>query len=106
MPRNRIKTEEKAPELVAAEAQASAMLRQYLRSLVGRNAAIARATGIYAPSLSRMGTGKHPITLDSAVLLEVASEGELRAELLCPSRADLIGKFLALRTSEAGKVAA
>jgi DNA-binding transcriptional regulator YdaS (Cro superfamily) len=97
MPKPKINPAPKDSDLAEAENQASAALALYLRSLVGRHTATARATGIHPPSLTRMSQGKQPITLDAAVLLDVASGGALRAEVLCPSRAKVLAEFLALR---------
>lgn len=93
------------PELQAAEVAGKEALRAWFRAGVGRQIETARRTGIAAGNLSRMASDPvgTPIGLEHAVLIEVASEGGLRAEVLCPSRADVLGRLLALRAGEGSK---
>lgn len=90
----------KPPELVAAEAAGKEALRRYCRDRQGRAADIARKTDILPPVLSKMANQGTYINLEAAVLIEVATEGELRAEVLCPARADVLGDLLRLRARE------
>jgi hypothetical protein len=41
-----------------------------------------------------------PISLEQAMLIELASDGKLEAVMLCPSRADLITRFLLARENK------
>ena len=100
MSKPRLNPVEKDPALLEAEAEGCAVLRKYLKAEMGRQAALARVTGICPPSLTNMSKGGQIIGLDHAVVLEVATAGELRAEVLCPSRAKMLADFLALRAGE------
>ena len=73
----------------------------YFRKYHGRQAELARATGIKTAVLSKMaGEPPYIITLDAAMLIELATKGELRADVLCPSRAGLMANWLAARAQE------
>jgi DNA-binding transcriptional regulator YdaS (Cro superfamily) len=86
---------EKPADLVQAEQAANAALRTYFRRDVGVQASVARATGIKPPVLSRMSNQPgYPISLEQAILIEVATNGELQAPALCPSRATLLAQFM------------
>lgn len=87
----------KTPHLVEAEKSAQDTLRRYFRRELGTQAAISRQTGIAPPLLSRMSKNGAHITLEYALRIELATGGELRAEWLCPSRAELLDQFLKLR---------
>lgn len=89
----------KPPELIEAERAAQEALRRYFRRELGMQALMARETGIQAPALSRMAKKGDTITLEHALRIEVATDGELRAEQLCPSRCELLSQFLQLRTT-------
>lgn len=91
----------KPPELEAAEQAGKEALRRYCRDRQGRAADIARKTAILPPVLSKMANKGTYINLEAAVLIEVATEGVLRAEVLCPARAGLLADLLALRAGEA-----
>jgi hypothetical protein len=89
------------PEQVAAERAAQAILHEYFQSRIGRQKATAEASGIEASILSRMARGHMPISLEYSIALEVASNGALRAEVLCPSRADVLNRFMNRRRETA-----
>lgn len=92
---------QKSPELVQAELAGKEALRKWFYSGVGRQAEVARRTGMFPGNLSKMARPDgYGIGLEAAVLIEVATEGDLRAEVLCPSRADVLAKLLALRAGE------
>jgi DNA-binding transcriptional regulator YdaS (Cro superfamily) len=75
----------------------SVVLHEFFQSRIGRQKAIADASGLFASTLSSMAHGKHPISLEAALLIEIAADGAVRAETLCPARAEVIDKFLQLR---------
>lgn len=97
MPRQtKSQTDSKTPALEKKEAAGAAALHTYLRATQGRQAAISRASGIPAPSLSRMSNRRAPISLEAAIALTVATDGELKADVLCPSQRELLAHFVAL----------
>lgn len=103
MPRQPAQHADKPAELIQAEREGQEALRLFFRRDIGVQAAIARTTGIHAPVLSRMGSGRSPISVEHAMLISVATNGELTASKLCPSRADLLDQYTALhgtRTTE------
>lgn len=59
----------------------NAALDNYLKQH-GNGAKLARLTGLTAPTISRMKTGRTDITLRSAMMIEVATNGELKADEL------------------------
>lgn len=65
-------------------------LHSYFQAGIGRQKKIAAASGIFASTLSSMAHGRMPITLEAAILIEVASGGAVLAEALCPGRADVL----------------
>lgn len=87
----------KSPELQQAEQDAAEMLYAYFRRDYGVQARVSRDTGLNAAALSNMGKGRYPISLEHAMLIETASNGELQAEKLCPSGAAVLGSFLRTR---------
>lgn len=88
----------KTPEMAEREREGKLALRLYFRSEPGRQAELHSKTGILQSVLSKMANQEtYTLNLDSAVLIEVATEGVLRAEVLCPTRAEVLGKFLQLR---------
>jgi DNA-binding transcriptional regulator YdaS (Cro superfamily) len=87
----------KPPELVAAEEAGRMALRTYCRAEPGRAANIARYTGLLPAVLSRMANKDTHINLEAAVMIDVATDGAVRAEVLCPGRAELLGQFLRMR---------
>jgi hypothetical protein len=77
-------------------------LYRYFREYHGCQAKMSRDTGIHVGVLSKMASyPEYVITLDAAMMIEVATNGELRADVLCPSRADTLAQFLVIRTREA-----
>lgn len=86
---------------VEAERAGQAALHEYFQSRIGRQKATSEATGIEASLLSRMARGHMPVSLEYAIALEVASKGALRVEVLCPSRADVLKRFISQRTTAA-----
>lgn len=93
----------KSDEVLQLEKVAAAALDTYFNSGYGVQAMVARDTGIPAPMLTKMRKGTYPVGLEQALLLEMASGGELQAGMLCPSRADLIEYFLQLRAGSQPK---
>lgn len=91
---------EKTPELQAAEAAGANALAAYFQSGFGVQAQLSRDTGIAPPALSRMSKGTNTIMITSALLIEVATKGALPAELLCPSKADLLSRFMLTRAAK------
>lgn len=72
------------------------ILHSYFRGGIGRQKDASAASGILASTLSSMAHGRVPITLEAAVLLDVATESAVRAQDLCPARADVLDKFVRL----------
>lgn len=105
MPRIASLAPPKAPALIEAEARGQAALRAYFDRRIGLQKLLAEATGLHQSALCRMSKQETPIAFEDAVLIEIATEGELRTEQLCPSRADLLVRFLLQRAVAAGKAA-
>lgn len=101
MPRYKNEAALRDPRFAEAEQAARQMLYNYFRSYHGAQAILSRETGIAAPILSRMANQNETIALEYAMRIEVASAGKLRAELLCPSGAELLQRFLLNRTETA-----
>lgn len=80
---------ETTPAMRKAEEAGRNALRRYCKAR-GAQAALCHQTGIDKGAMSRMISGRYQISLELAVILEVATEGALRAEVLCPSRAHLV----------------
>lgn len=89
----------KPEELVQAEQAGQQLLYAYCRAKHGNQAFLMRTTGLITATLSRMQNGDTPINFEAAMLIEVATKGELPADKLCPSRADLVAQFLQLRST-------
>lgn len=97
----RTASQETGREPSPAERAGKMELYRHFREYHGCQAKLSRDTGIHIAVLSKMANQpEYIITLDAALLMEVATAGKLRAEVLCPSRADLLAAFLALRTPE------
>lgn len=90
----------KSDELLQAEQDAANALDAYFHSGYGLQAMISRETGLAPPILSRMAKGRQPIPLEQAILIELASNGELRVETLCPSCAPLLVQFMLARAAK------
>lgn len=89
------------PELRKAERKAQRELRKYIEKEHGRQKQLAADTGIQATFLSRlMNRENQVIAMENAVLIDLATKGELKAEMLCPSRADVIQRFLQSRNNQ------
>lgn len=88
----------KSPELATAERKGQDLLHSHCRQRVGNAKDLVDNTGLHASVISRMSNYTTPINLEAAMLLDVASNGQLPADVLCPSRADLIQRFIASRT--------
>lgn len=81
-----------------AEKKAQTMLYQYLRQRHGIQREVSKKSGIVAPMLSRLANREgQVIALEAAMRIEVATNGDLKAEQLCPSGADILKQFLELR---------
>lgn len=100
MPKKRT-DEQQQHEQKAAERAAQEILHEYFQSRIGRQKATAQASGIDASILSRMARGHATISLENSIALEVASNGALKAEQLCPSRAEVLKRFINQRTAGA-----
>lgn len=53
-------------------------------------AALCRVTGIAPPAMSKKVNYKVPFSLEDALLLDKATDGEIRAEEVCPAFAEQI----------------
>lgn len=87
----------KPAELLAAEHEGQEMLLEFFRGGFRRLRDLHERTGVAEATLSRMARNKHPISMEVAILIEVATEGELPAEKLCPSMAGVMAQFRANR---------
>lgn len=63
-------------------------LDEYLKQH-GNGAKLARLTGLTAPTISRMKTGRIDITIRSALMIEVATNGELKADELLANQEEI-----------------
>lgn len=100
MPRSAIKQRlgvTKTDDLLEAEQAGRVMLNTYTRAKQGNQAALARKTDLLAGTICKMCNGGTQISMEAAILIEVATEGVLRADKLCPSRAELLDQLLKLR---------
>jgi DNA-binding transcriptional regulator YdaS (Cro superfamily) len=88
--------EAKSPEELAAEKSGQDILFHYCRMRPGRAAQLARQTGLLPGVISRMSNYLTPVSCEVALLLEVATKGELKAVELCPARAGLLKEYVAL----------
>lgn len=100
MPRYKKPVPPKPDELVQAEQAAVEALAAYFNRDRGLQAQMSRDTGMTPTTLSKMGKGENPISLEQAFLIEAASGGELRAEMLCPSRKELICSWVQARVAD------
>lgn len=91
---------DKDPALAEKEREGQELLHRYTRARSGVQAELIRKTGMFPAVMSRMSNFKAPITLEAAIMLEVATDGELQAEKLCPGRAQLIASFRAPRAKQ------
>lgn len=88
----------KPQSLILAEQEARDLLNNYFKQGIGRQLALANDTGLFASQLSRMARlENHPISVEAAMRIEVATKGELPAKKLCPAGADLIAQFVAMQ---------
>lgn len=89
------------PKILEAEQEAQKMLYAHLRKYHGVQRDLSARTGIQATFLSKLANKPgQVIALETAILIELGTDGELRAEDLCPARADVIAQFLQARNSE------
>lgn len=87
------------PAIIEQEIEAQDILRQYVDDQHGNQKRLALDTGINATFISRLcNKPGQTIALETAILIELATGGKLRAESLCPARAEVIRRFLAART--------
>lgn len=81
-----------------AELNGKLALKCYVDQKWGTQRRLADATGIDVATLSKMvNRPEYVITLDAAMRIELATEGELTTEVLCPSRAELFTDILFMR---------
>lgn len=86
------------PAIIEAEKEAQAKLHAYMRRRHGIQRELARNTGIKAAFLSKLSNKPNQvIAMETAILIELATDGELKAEDLCPARASVIRRFLEAR---------
>lgn len=87
---------EKSPEMLKAEEAGRNSLIRYCGQR-GAHTRLCEQTGIDKGAISRMKSGRHSISLELAIILEVATGGTLTVETLCPSRAHLLVALLRAR---------
>lgn len=90
---------DQSPEQIAAAMAGKEALRDYCAAERGRAAKLARRTAILPPVLSKMANTEntYTINLESAVMIELATDGALTVEVLCPMRADVFAQIVARR---------
>lgn len=82
-------------------------LRAYLDRERGNYVRMARDTGISIAVISKMvNRPTYIITLDAALLMELATQGELTVDVLCPSRAELVSDIFFLRVHRGNELRA
>lgn len=80
------------------ELAGKAAMRAYLDRTRGNYTRMARDTGISLAVISKMvNRPDYIITLDAALMMELATDGELTVDVLCPSRAELVSDVFFLR---------
>lgn len=88
----------KDADLMRAEKSAQVALYQYFRQRHGMQKEVSDRSGIVAPLLSQLANRPgQTIAMEAAIKLDLATDGQLKAEMLCPSEAKVIEKFLAAR---------
>jgi hypothetical protein len=87
---------EKSPEILKAEEAGRNALIRYCGQR-GAHTRLCEQTGIDKGAITRMKTGGQGISLELAIILEVATAGALTIEILCPSRAHLLEALLRAR---------
>lgn len=92
---------EKTDEQLAAEDAGREVLQKYCAER-GVQARICRRTNILPSALCRLIKGENQIHLEAALLIEMATDGEVRAEVLCPSRAPLLQAVMRQRSAQVG----
>lgn len=98
MPKSSIRNKiPKTEEELRAEKEGQQALRTWLKAETGRQARICKSSGILPAVMSRMANKDTHINLEAAILIEVASEGALPAEVLCPSRAEALKTMMRQR---------
>jgi DNA-binding transcriptional regulator YdaS (Cro superfamily) len=65
-------------------------LKKWLSEGYGRGVYLARRIGESTPAISKMSNGKKEITLEIAILIELATDRKLMAGDLCPSMQNVI----------------
>lgn len=95
--RNRVP---KSEQQLLEEKAGRQALRSWLKEETGRQARICKSSGILPAVMSHMANKETHINLEAAILIEVASEGALKAEVLCPSRAEVLKTMMRLRARQ------
>jgi DNA-binding transcriptional regulator YdaS (Cro superfamily) len=102
MPRYITPVPPKPESLLRAEAEASTALREFFSTDFGIQAKLARDTGIAPATLCKISKNQQAPSIEQAMLIEIASQGTLRVEQLCPARADVLSRFLLQRAASLG----
>lgn len=88
----------KPQSLLIAEQEARDLLDGYFKKNLGNQAELARKSGLFTSQLSRWARlTHHTISVEAAMRIEVATNGELPAKKLCPAGAELIAQFVAMQ---------
>lgn len=93
----------KPDDLLEAEKAGQELLNNFCRAKYGNQTLLARSSGLLVATISRMAGGSTPINFEAAVMIDVATNGKLSAEKLCPGCADLVAQFLQLRATKASE---
>jgi hypothetical protein len=83
----------KSKKLQQAESDGIAALHAWLKAKPGRAAMVAKRTDMNPATLTRLSQGKAPILMEAAILIELATDRALLAEVLCPSMRYVLGIF-------------
>lgn len=87
----------KTADELAADERGRLVLVTWCGKKRGRQALLCRKTGIDKGAMSKMCKGEYAIGLEVALIIDVATRGDLPAETLCPSRAHLLAAMMRMR---------
>jgi DNA-binding transcriptional regulator YdaS (Cro superfamily) len=93
MPRPTRRNQPKSNELRKAEVDAAHALSAWLSVNHGRGSYLSRRTGMQEATISNMKSGRTSISMEAAILIEVATGHALLAENLCPSMALMLRMY-------------
>jgi hypothetical protein len=93
------KDRERDGALSVEEVAGKQFLHNWFCSGRARQAETARRSGIAAAALSKIArNAEYPVGLEYAILIEIATDGQVPAHILCPSRSEALERFVAMRS--------